>query len=165
MLATTKIKWFGTIILAGILLVLAMMGGNWGTDYTANASVNVAPIITAISPSSVPAGSPNTWLTIWGSNFGNLDDTRVRLTTGVGFDQLIDLRDIRQDRIIVIIPAYLLVDPTLYTLTVVKSTPGTVPVLPITPYDEESNPVPFTVYETLVLYFPLMINNATYSVP
>ena len=43
MLATSKIKWFGSIILAGTLLVLALMGGKWGTIYSASASVNVAP--------------------------------------------------------------------------------------------------------------------------
>jgi hypothetical protein len=160
MLATPKIKWFGSIILAGILLVLAIFGGKWGTTYAAGASVNVAPLITAINPSSVPVGSPNTWLIIWGSNFGNMDDTRVRLTTGVGFDQLFTPREIRQDRIIVILPASLLVDPIVYTLTVVKSTPGTIPTIPVTPYDEESNPVPFTVFETLYVYLPIIQNNA-----
>jgi hypothetical protein len=160
MLVTAKIKWFGSIILGGTLLVLALMGGNWGTNYIASASVDAAPIITSISPASVPAGSPDILLTIWGSNFGSMNDTRVRLTTGFGFDQLFSPAEIRQNRILVILPASLFVDPILYTLTVVKSTPGTIPTLPPTPYDEESNPVPFTVYETLYLYFPIMQNYA-----
>ena len=161
MFTTSKIKWFGSIILAGILLVLAIFGGKWGTSYVAGASVNVAPIITAINPSSVPAGSPDTWLIIWGSNFGTLLDTRVRLT-GVGFDQLFTPREIRQDRIIVILPASLLVDPNLYTLTVIKSKYGTIPTIPtipVPPDDEISNPVPFTVFERQLMYLPLMYKN------
>ena len=58
MLATSKIKWFGSIILAGILLVLALMGGNWGTNYSASASVNAAPVINSIQPSDSPG-----WIT------------------------------------------------------------------------------------------------------
>ena len=130
MLVSAKIKWFGSIILAGTLLILALMGGNWGTDYIASASVDVAPIITGISPASVPAGSPTSVLIIWGSNFVEQDTTiESKLTTGVGFDQLFTPSDIRSGRILVILPASLFVDPTLYTLTVVKTTPGTLPII------------------------------------
>jgi len=155
MLVTAKIKWFGSIILAGTLLVLALMGGNWGTNYIASASVDVAPIITSIFPASVPAGSPTRVLIIWGSNFVEQDKTiQVRLTTGFGFDQSFTPAEIRPGRIYVILPASLFVDPTLYTLTVVKSNPATLPIV------EESNPLPFTVYKTLYLYFPIMQNDA-----
>jgi TRAP-type C4-dicarboxylate transport system permease small subunit len=45
MLTTSKVKWFGSILLASILLILALIGGKWGTDYSASASVNATPII------------------------------------------------------------------------------------------------------------------------
>lgn len=155
MLATSKIKWFGSIILAGILLALALMGGNWGTNYTASASVNAAPFIESIYPSVVPAGSPDTTMIISGANFGNTTDTRVRLT-GVGVDLLLTPLQVIPDGISVSIMANLLVVPNLYIVTVVKTTSGTVPTIPFPPGMEVSNPVPFTVYEPLFTYLPLI---------
>ena len=50
MSVTSKIKWLASIVLAAVLLTLALMGGKWGTSYTANAGVYVAPIIDVIRP-------------------------------------------------------------------------------------------------------------------
>lgn len=149
MLAISKNKWLGTIFLAGVLLVLAVVGGKWGTNYTANASVNVAPIIDYIDPSRVPEGSPNTILLINGANFGGLTDTYVRLT-GIGVDVLLAPVAISPTAINVLIPAYLLAAPNLYTITVIKVSGGTVPI------EEPSNPVDFTVYEVLEYFFPII---------
>ena len=66
---TSKLKWFGTIILAGILLGLGLIGGTWGTDYSASASVNAPPIIEYIIPEVVPYGSPDIRMIIHGFNF------------------------------------------------------------------------------------------------
>lgn len=155
MITTNKIKWFGSIILAGIILTLAMTGGKWGTSYSASASVDAIPVIDFIDPSSVLAGSPYIIMIINGENFGDMDDTRVRLTA-VGFDEILPPLTVLPDGISVVIPAELLIEPKLYTVTVVKSTVNTVPTIPITPWDEESNPVPFTVYEGQHIYLPLI---------
>jgi len=161
MFTTSKFKWIGSIILAGTLLVLAIFGGTWGTSYAADASVNVAPVISYIDPFAVPVGSPDTIIEIWGSNFGTTTDTRVRLTGG-GFDELYPPDEISTGRIVVTIPALLLDQPTLYILTVIKSKSGTIPTIPTIPNppdDEISNPVPFTVYGPDT-YLPIIQKNA-----
>jgi hypothetical protein len=147
MLATSKIKWFGSIILAGILLVMALMGGNWGNAYSVNASVNAAPFIYSIVPSHIRVGSPDTLLEINGANFGNMTDTQVRLTAG-GVDVLLTRISVSSTRIIVIIPAYLLGALNQYTITVIKTTSGTIP--------EISNPKTLQVVLYLYYYLPIM---------
>jgi hypothetical protein len=159
MFATSKIKWFGSIILAGTLLVLALMGGKWGTNYSASASVNATPVIDYIQPSALPAGSLYRVMIIFGSNFGNLQDTTVRLT-GVGVNQTISPIMVIPDGISLLIPADLLDVPTLYLVTVIVSDYDTIPTIPITPHDHESNPVPFTVYEGQFIHLPIVTNNA-----
>ena len=155
MLATSKIKWFGSIILAGIFLVLALIGGNWGTSYSASASIAAAPIITSIRPSTVPAGSGNTIIIITGSNFGNLvTPIQVRLTM-VGIDRLLTPLQVVPNGISVIIPADMLTVPALYTLTVLKSNFGTIPTIPTPPDVEISNPLPFMVYRD-AFYHPII---------
>jgi hypothetical protein len=158
MFTTSKIKWFGTVIVAGILLLLAMLGGKWGTSYAADASINAAPYIDNIVPSAVPAGSPYIIMIISGGNFGTLADTRVRLKADEdGYDDLLLPLQVLPDGISVIISTDLLVVPKLYTVTVVKSTSGTVPTIPtIPPWDEVSNPVPFTVFEPTGIYLPII---------
>jgi hypothetical protein len=53
-----------------------------------------------------------------------------------------------------------LTGPITYSLTVVQSNPGTIPTIPIDPnYDEESNPVPFKVYEPLWIYISIVHKN------
>jgi hypothetical protein len=157
MFKASKIKWFGSIVLAGILLILALFGGEWGTNYTASASVYVAPVINYIDPSAVQVGSPDISMEIWGSNFGNLVDTRVRLVGG-GIDQLFAPIIAGPTRIVITIPALLLDQPALYTLTVIKSKIGTIPTIPTIPNppnDEISNPALFRVFEPS-MYLPLM---------
>jgi hypothetical protein len=153
-----KIKWFGSIILAGTLLILALLGGKWETTYSASAGVNLTPFIESVTPSSVPEGSSDFIMIISGSGFGDMTDTRVRLTA-VGFDELFEPLQVLPDEIRVVIPAELLTEPKLYTVTVVWSTVHTIPVVPPTEWDEESNPKPFTVF--IPFYIPIMSSNAT----
>jgi hypothetical protein len=80
MVATSRFKWFGSIVLASFLLIQAVIGGKWGTDYSASAGVYAAPFIESIIPTAVLAGSPDRLVLIIGSDFGSMDDTRVRLT-------------------------------------------------------------------------------------
>jgi hypothetical protein len=158
MLTKNRIKWVASIILGGILLVLGMAGGNWGTSFAADASVNVAPLIDHIQPSAVPAGSPYRVMIIYGENFGTSRQAiRVRLTS-TGIDILLDEPlQVLPDGISQVIPADYLIEPIVYTLTVIRSNPGTVPILPPNPiYDEESNPVPFIVYEPLPMPLPII---------
>ena len=159
MLTASKIKWFGSLTLAGILLVLALLGGNWGTNYSASANVNATPVIDYIQPSAVPAGSPDRVMIIFGSNFGNLQDTTVRLVGG-GIDKTIDPMVVTPNGISVQITADLLDVPTIYQVTVIWSDFNTVPTVPVTPHDFESNPVPFTVYEGKFIYLPIVYNLA-----
>jgi hypothetical protein len=159
MVNTSKIKWFGSIILAGTLLALALMGGKWGTDFSVNAGINLVPYIESITPSSVPAGSPYIIMIISGSGFGDMLDTRVRLTTE-GFDELFEPLQVLPDGISVMIPAQLLLEPKVYTVTVVWSSVHTIPELPPTEWDEESNPKPFTVFNPFT-YLPIITNVVT----
>ena len=162
MFAPSKIKWLGSIALAGVLLTLAFFGGTWGTNYSARASVNIAPIIESLTPASVLAGSPDTVVIISGSNFGDIGNTRVRLQ-GNGVDIMVEPLEVLPDGISVIISDTLLVDPTLYIVTVVTSNADTVPIIPIQPpWDEESNQVPFFVYGASYILLPIINNNATH---
>lgn len=153
MSAKLKIKWIGSLILAAALLWLAMVGGKWGISYAAEAGINVAPHIDAIYPSAVAAGSPDTIMIISGTNFGNMSDTRVRLY-GIGVDLFLTPKQVFSTGISVNITDTLLTDPILYIVTVVKSNIQTVPTLPITPHDEVSNQVNFTVFEPKFIYLP-----------
>ena len=155
MLATSKIKWLGSIILAGILLVLAMMGGKWGATYAADDSVNALPFIKSIIPSVIKAGSADTVVIVVGSDFGNMGDTRVRLV-GNGVDQIVEeTLQVIQNGISIRIPAILLAGPNLYTLTVIKSTQHSIPTIPLwPPFDEVSNGITLTVYVPLLTYLP-----------
>ena len=156
MSATTKIKWSGSIILAGALLVLAMTGGTWGTTYAADPSLNAAPIIESINPSETYAGSPDCPIKIYGANFGNLSDTRVRIT-GIGVDQIARPDAISPGKISVVITDTLLIEPTFYIVTVVKSTLPSIPTIPLEPkWDQESNQIIFTVYEGKTNYLPFI---------
>lgn len=155
MLATSKSKWLGSIILAGTLLALALMGWNWGTSYAADNSVNVAPTITSIIPSAIRVGSPDTVVIVIGTEFGDIGDTRVRLV-GNGVDQIIeDTLQVITNGISVRIPATLLTVPATYTLTVIKSNKHTIPTIPIwPPFDEVSNSITLTVYTPVFTYLP-----------
>ncbi|OGN98614.1 MAG: hypothetical protein A2Z71_11040 [Chloroflexi bacterium RBG_13_50_21] len=160
MLATNKIKWSISIILGGLLLVLALIGGNWGTSYAASAPDCAVPSITLVNPSVVPSGSPDTVIVITGSNFGNIDDTRVRLQGSGGLDVILTQPlAVYPTALSVTVTDTLLTEPNLYILTVVKSchAPPTIPVLPLFPdWDVESNEVPFTVYAAEYFYLPII---------
>jgi len=155
MLTTSKIKWLGSIILAGTLLVLAMMGGNWGTSYAADNSVNVAPTITSIIPSLIRVGSASKVVIVVGTDFGDIKDTRVRLV-GNGVDQIIEeTLQVIETGISIRIPATLLAVPTLYSLTAIKSNKQTIPTIPLWPaHDEVSNSITLTVYTPVFTYLP-----------
>ena len=157
MFTRSKIKWLGTFILAGILLTLAMVGGNWGTSYSASAYVDAPPYIDSIDPFAVQAGSPYIVVIISGGNFGtDRDSIRVRLT-GDGVDDMLEPLVVLPDGLSVAIDAPYLEVPRSYTITVVKSIYHTIPTIPtIPPSDEVSNPIPFLVYEPLFLYLPVI---------
>jgi len=149
MLTKTRIKWGVSIILAGILLALALVGGNWGTTYAADIEDNPVPTINFISPNRIQAGSPSTLLFISGTNFDIKDYTGVRIV-GNGIERILtDGLIIPPNSIWINIPSDLLVNPTIYEVTVVVSygDPRSIPTIPITPWDEESNPKSLLVYE------------------
>jgi hypothetical protein len=160
MFAPTRTKWLGSIILASVLLALAFMGGKWGTNYSASAGVNATPHIDYIQPAEITAGSTSTVMIIAGSFIdGNLQNTTVRLSGG-GIDKKIDPMVVTTHGISVLITADLLVVPTAYSVTVIWSDYNTIPTIPITPHDHESNAVPFTVYQGRYIYLPIVIRNA-----
>jgi hypothetical protein len=160
MFATSKIKWFGSIIFASFLIALALTGGNWGTNYAAGASINANPIINEIFPSKVPAGSPNTVIVVSGSGFGDVTNTGVRLLNS-GYDNILHPIQVYPDALSVTVPDTLLTVPTTYILSVVRSTYPSVPTIPLIPaWDVESNSLPFVVFQAKYLYLPIVTLNA-----
>jgi hypothetical protein len=156
MFTISKIKWIGSLSLAGIVLLLALLGGNWGTDYTASASANLAPHIDYIDPQGVPAGSGDIVMIISGSNFGNMNDTAVRLTSG-GYDVMHPPLFVSSTGISLNISHTLLAFPTTYDVTVYTSSKPTIPTLPIVPtYDTPSNTVHFLVYSPESSFLPII---------
>jgi hypothetical protein len=158
MLSTSKIKWFGSTILAGTLLVLALLGGKWGTSYAADSGINADPTISLIIPSAVTVGSPDKLIIISGANFGSNSDTRVWLADGVNVP-LVPI-SIIPTGISVVIPQSYLVAPKTYTIKViVHIPPGTVPTIPTIPNPPDvliSNGVTFTIYQPIFIYIPKM---------
>jgi hypothetical protein len=155
MFTKTRIKWGVTIIMAGVILVLSLLGGKWGTTYAADSGVSVAPSIDYIIPTAVKAGSPSTILVIAGSNWGDFHNTAVRIL-GNGIDEIIIPFAITSTRIWITVPFTMLVSPTTYNISVVMSTGNTLPTIPFTPWDVESLPVTFTVYTPILTYLPLV---------
>jgi len=156
MLATKKIKWLGTLTLAGILLLLALIGGNWGTTYAAVATVNIAPHIDSIDPFMVDVGSDWITMLIYGSNFGTDKNAIGIRIKGPGVDLVQGPLAVVPTVIIVAMDASLLDVPVEYKISVIRSNPHTVPTIPITPYDETSNEVPFYVLELMDLFLPVI---------
>jgi hypothetical protein len=154
MLTKTRIKWGVSIILAGILLALALSGGQWGTSYAANDGIAAVPHINFIVPSAVKAGSPATLVFISGTDFGTTDDTGVRLV-GNGTDEIFRAF-VTSSGIWVTISADYLLNPINYQLSVVMSTVHSSPTTPVTPWDVESNTVPFRVYIAKYIYLPIV---------
>ena len=152
MLTNPKTKWGFSIILAGIVLALALFGGKWGTSYASDNAVNAVPQIDYLFPNQLPAGSPTTTITIVGSGFeGTTQDTVVRFT-GNGIDERKFPSTITPTKIWVSIPVNELANPATYILTVIYSRPHTLPTIPPTSYDDVSNPAPFWVYTTRMVF-------------
>ena len=151
MVTSSKLKWFGTFIFAGILLGLGLIGGTWGTDYSASASVNAPPIIEYIIPEVVPYRSPDIQMVIHGLNFGPEVDTRVWLTKRNDTYELTP-STFSPTEISVTIPSSLLEVPALYRVQVAIYVGATVPG------DMLSNPVRFFVYSPQT-YYPLMLRD------
>jgi len=146
MFTTNKIKWLGTLTLAVVLLVLALIGGNWGTTFAADLSALQAPRIDSIEPKGIKVGSPKIWILIRGANFGDSVDTRVRLS-GMNYDEMIEPFTIFPDYIYIEAETKFFSQPETYIITVVRSTSHTIPTIPtIDPIDLVSNKVDFTVF-------------------
>ncbi len=122
---------------------------------TVSVMVTNAPYIVSIDPSAVNAGSPDIVMVIFGANFGDTIDTRARLT-GNGFDELRIPLQVLTNGMSIKIPANLLAEPNLFTLTIVKSIDHTVPTLPLPLYTQISNPFTFIVYEAHFYYLPII---------
>ncbi len=148
MFTTSKVKWFGSILLAAILLILALTGSKWGTTYAASASINATPIIQDIFPEIVTVGSPDITMVINGLYFGTLADTKVWLYER-GVPQELDPVSVNANQITVTIPANLLDAPHIYLVQVVVYVSDTVPV------GNYSNLVPFSIWSPDT-YLPIM---------
>jgi hypothetical protein len=158
MLTANKIKWLGSIILAGVLLVLALMGGDWGTNFTASASANADPIIYLIQPSTVPVRSPSRVIVVSGLNFGTRDDTAVRLSGG-GIDNILYPINVQSNGLSVTVEDIYMTESTVYSLTVVISgrpDGHTLPELPLWPFDLQSNALDFTVFQAEEYFLPMI---------
>lgn len=158
MLTQPKIKCLVSIILAGFLLALALLGGNWGMSYTAEASTNADPFLASISPSRVAARSADKVIVAYGLNFGVITDTGFRLTDS-DYDNILLPISVVPNGLSVRIDSALLTEPTVYTTTVVVSgreEGHTIPVLPLWPFDLQSNPLLFTVFEPDRMFMPLI---------
>ena len=155
MLAIAKSKWIASIFLASILLPWSLLGSGWGTEFKAIAFLSTAPHIDSINPSHVLEDSPSILMTISGNNFGDFNDTAVRLK-GNGYDNFLIPTLIQTERIYVLIPYYYLVTPAIYSITVVICDMGPVPIIPPPSCAEESNPVPFSVVERKNIFLPIL---------
>ena len=158
MLTVSKYKWIASLILGGILLFLAMIGGEWQATYAADASVNQAPEIDYISPVEVPAGSGNITMVIGGAYFGGSEDFIRVWIRDATHDEMLAPETVIDTGISVVIPDTLLVNPTIYTITVVKSNGQSIPPNPPNPvYDQVSNSKDFRVYQTQYVYLPTIL--------
>jgi hypothetical protein len=157
MTAPSKYKWLASLILGGILLVLAGMGGKQETTYAAEAGINATPVIYNIYPTKAPVGSANVMMIISGVNFGEVKDfIRVWIKDPTHNYIAVPIQVI-DTGLSVMIPDILLVAPDTYTITVVKSNGLSVPTVPPDPvYDQVSNPATFFVYQPLHGYLPLI---------
>ena len=160
MLSTPKIKWLVSIILAGILLVLTLTVGDWGTNYSANAMGVPVPIINSILPSRMPVRSPDKVVVIGGSIFGTENDTAVRFSeVGGGFDQTLHPPEVYEYGTSVNVTSTMMTEATVYTVTVIISGRPegvTIPELPVWSFDLVSNELTFTVFQAQETFLPLM---------
>lgn len=160
MSASTKIKWVVSIVLAGFLLFLAMIGGKWGTPTAANAGPETLPVIDFIIPDAVPAGSNDIIMIISGDYFtGALTDTRVWMegVEGVITDIVLTPLQMLPTGVSVFITDTLLAVPAKYNISVIHSRPGSIPHPPPDPqWDDVSNKVPFLVYLAKYFFLPII---------
>ena len=157
MVSPGYIKWIGSILIAGLMLILGLTGGNWGTSYAADGGINTTPIIDHIQPERVPVGTPWLLLFISGSDFDINEKARVMLTTPGGDVILAEPYVTLPDAIYQYIPGDYFLEPTVYLLSVVQSDINTIPTIPIIPiHDEVSNAVQFIVYNAELVYIPII---------
>ncbi len=153
----TKIKWIVSIIVGGILLTLALMGGGWHVSYASDVSPNQDPFIDHLTPSIVPAGSGHVMLIISGANFGASEDWVRIWIKDIDHEYIARPVTVIDTAISTIITDTLLVEPNLYSIAVIKSNGLSIPPIPPDPvYDKVSNWVDFLVYEGKFFYLPLI---------
>ena len=161
MLSASKYKWIASVVLGGILIFLAMIGGEWKATYAADASVNQDPVINYISPVQVPAGSASKTMVIGGTNFGTSEDFIRVWIHDASHDYTAAPINVLIDGISVVITDTLMVSPTLYTIRVVISNGQSIPAVPPwIPFDQFSNPVDFLVYQPVYQYLPRIEKNS-----
>ena len=153
----TKYRWVVSLSLGGILLVIALIGGNWQTSYAADSGLNAAPVINYIDPERTKVGSGDTPMIIVGSNFGEAESNiRVWLSDQVN-NYSAAPKNVIDTGISLIITDTLLTSPITYTVIVVKSNGLSIPTVPPDPdYDTYSNAVNFWVYMPEYLYLPIV---------
>lgn len=158
MAPANRIKWLASIVVGAIVLILALFGGKWGTTYAANDGVLTAPVIDHIQPSIVRVGSDYKTIIIFGTFFDQCA-MWVRITS-TGIDNSILPLQVLPNAISVVVGSEYFTSPSVYSIYVVHSTQCTVPPDPPTPFDplwdEISNAVTLTVYESLWTYMPIM---------
>ncbi len=162
MFTASKMKWLAALVLAGALLLLTLVGGDWGTTYTVKAEDVTALSITQLWPDSVPYGQiQNVLMIISGTNFGNVSNTGVRVKNQT-VDNIYAPLSVTPDGtgLSVVLPYTIRLTPTVYDITVVVSTQNTMPTVPTLPaWDVESNALPFVVYQPQYTYLPQLLKN------
>ncbi len=153
----SRTKWIASLILGGILIALALLGGKWQATYAADAAVNQDPVIDQIYPDAVPAGSGDTVLIITGSNFGGTPDFIRIWIADATHNYTAAPKGIMNTVVSVVITDTLLVAPDNYTIRVVKSNGLSIPSIPPwIPYDQVSNRVDFVVFAPQFIFLPVM---------
>ena len=154
---SAKIKWVMCLILGGILLIIAMFGGKWEPTYAADGGLNAIPVVDYIYPSAVPAGSGDVVMIIGGSNFGEVEDFIRVWIRDAQHEYIAAPMEVIDTGISVVITDTILVEPTVYSITVVKSNGLSVPTIPPNPiYDQVSNSANLLVYAAIPAYLPLI---------
>ncbi len=155
MSTASKLKWLVSMVLGALVLVLALVGGKWGTTYASDSGVLTAPVVDRIVPNKIPVGSQSKVVIIVGANF-NQCSIWPRITDP-GLDVILDTLQILPDAISVPLDASYFSEPTVYSVTVVNSIYCTAPVAPYLPeWDEISNAVTLTIFEPVRSFLPIV---------
>ncbi len=155
MSTASKIEWLVSLVIGVIVLVLALVGGKWGTTYASDSQIFIVPSIDHIEPAAIPVGSAYKVIIIFGANY-NQCSIWVRIT-GPGVDDILEPLQVLPDAISQLIEAKYFTEPRVYSLYVVNSTACTVPIAPYDPsWDEISNAVTLTVYQPVWTFLPLV---------